>query len=163
MTRPVLLASILVCTSVLTATLGFNGYLIHAMVIALIGIAWLVLHSLNKMPLDWLAFLLFSLASLILTWLDVSHWLVLTCILTALLAWDLTAFETKLQGIPPEDTHPMESAHFTRLALVFGVGLAGIVASGFIQVTITFGLALILALLSLWGVSTLVYRLRNRG
>lgn len=163
MTRPALLASILVCTSVLTVTLGFNGYLIHAMVIALIGIAWLVLQSLNKMRLDWLAFLLFSLASLILTWLDVSHWLVLTGILTALLTWDLTAFETKLQGIPPEDTRPIESAHFIRLALVFGVGLAGIVASGFIQVNITFGLALILALLSLWGVSTLVYRLRNRG
>jgi len=163
MTRPVLLASILVCTSLLTITLGLNGYVLHAIAIALFGVVWLVLHSVGRMRFAWLVFFLFSLVSLLLTWLEVSRWVALTGILTALLAWDLTAFEEKLHGIPPEDTRPMESAHFTRLALVFGVGLAGIVASGFIQVNITFGLALTLALLSIWGVSALVYRLRNRG
>lgn len=162
MTRPALLASILVCTGILSLSLASSGQILYAVLMGVIGIAWIVLHSLGKMRFEWLVFVLFSLSTLILTWFEISHWLVLTGILTALLAWDLTAFEEKLHGIPPEDIRPMESAHFTRLVLVFGVGLAGIVASGFIQVNITFGLALALALLSIWGVSALVYRLRNR-
>ncbi len=162
MTRPILYVSILVCTGVLTFSLAASGRIPYAVVIALLGAAWLVLHVRGKIRFAWIAFVLFSLISLLLTWFGTSHWFVLTGLLMSLLAWDLTIFEAKLHNIPVEDVRKMETAHFTRLALVIGLGLAGILAAGFIQVNLTFGVAIILVLLGIWGVSTLVYRLRGR-
>ena len=61
-----------------------------------------------------------------------------------------------------EDRRRMESSHFLRLGIVLGVGVIGYDISMQTHIDLTFGGAALLALLGIWGVSALVYRLRSR-
>jgi hypothetical protein len=96
-------------------------------------------------------------------WAGVNYWLALAGMIFSLLAWDLIAFEARLEKISNrEDAVQMEWAHFARLVLVIGLGVGGTFVAGIIKVNLTLGSALLLAIVGIWGISTLVYRLRSR-
>jgi hypothetical protein len=45
--------------------------------------------------------------------------------------------------------------------VVLGLGVSGYIAANVFEITLTFGAAALLALLGIWGISAVVYRLRR--
>lgn len=162
MTRYAALMSILLGAGILTYTLASVGFTSQPVFVALLGIAWFVLHVRRKDRFSWIFFFLFSLTSIFVVWVGASKWLAIASLVFTLLAWDLSAFGSKLEGIPAEDVGVMEQSHFTRLVFVLGLGLVGLIVAGFVPVELSLGSALMITLLGIWGVSTLVYHLRSR-
>lgn len=162
MTRYAALMSILLGAGILTYTLASAGFTSQTVFVALLGVAWFVLHARRMDRFTWIFFFLFSLVSIFVVWVGASKWLAIASLVFTLLAWDLSAFGSKLEGIPAEDVKVMEQSHFTRLAFVFGLGLVGLIVAGFVPVNLSLGSALMITLLGIWGVSTLVYHLRSR-
>jgi len=162
MTRYALLTSMIGCSGLLAYVLASHGHPVYAVDFVLLGAAWIFLHLRGMTRFIWLIFFTFALLAVFVIWLGVSHWTAMAGMIFALLAWDLSAFEAKLQGIPIEDIRQMETAHFTRLALVIGLGVIGVFISTLIKVSLTLGSALIAALFGIWGISSLVYHLRSR-
>ncbi|MEK6753822.1 MAG: hypothetical protein AABZ00_16310 [Chloroflexota bacterium] len=162
MTRNFIYASISACAGALTYGLAANEYVSVSITVALLGIAWIVLFMRGLHRFSGLAFAVFVIISLVSLWADVSPVLALAGVSFSLLAWDLTRFHQRLQMTnSQQDARKMERAHFTRLALVIGLSLLGYFAVTRIHVTLTFGAAALLALLGIWGISALVYRLRS--
>lgn len=162
MTRNLVYASILASATALTYGLAANGFIPVSITVALLGVAWGVLFMRGLHRFSSLAFAIFIILSLASLWADVQPLLALSGVIFALLAWDLTRFFQRLQNTnSPQDARRTERAHFSRLALVIGLSLAGYVAATRIHVTLTFGAAALLALLGIWGISALVYRLRS--
>lgn len=163
MTRGAAFLSIVLCTGSLVYGLATNGLLAQSITTALLGVVWMVLTLRGITRFTGLAFLVFGLISVFAVWAGVSPWSALTGMIFSLLAWDLIAFSERLKGLlDHDDIRRMERAHFLRLGLIIGLGLMGIITARYIQIDLTLGSALILALLSIWGISALVYRLRSR-
>ncbi|MBE0670827.1 MAG: hypothetical protein IH588_09580 [Anaerolineales bacterium] len=162
MTRNFVYASIIASTAILTYGLAVNDFVPVSVTVALLGIAWIVLFVRGLTRFSGLAFAIFIIISLASLWADVFPVFALAGVIFALLAWDLTRFFQRLQMTnSPQDARKTERAHFMRLALVIGLSLAGYIAATRIHVTLTFGAAALLALLGIWGISALVYRLRS--
>ncbi|MBI5824812.1 MAG: hypothetical protein HZB18_12350 [Chloroflexi bacterium] len=162
MTRNFIYASILACAGTLTYGLAANDYIPPSITVALLGIAWIVLFARGLHRFSGFAFAVFIILSSVSLWADVSPVLALAGVIFSLLAWDLTRFHQRLQMTnSQQDTRKMERAHFARLTLLIGLSLLGYFAVTRIQVTLTFGSAALLALLGIWGISALVYRLRS--
>ncbi len=162
MTRNLVYASILADASVLTYGLAVNDFVPVSITVTLLGIAWIVLFMRGLHRFSGLAFAIFIIISLASLWVDVNPILALAGVIFSLLAWDLTKFFQRLQMTNSlQDAHKTERAHFVRLALVVGLSLVGYFAATRIHATLTFGAAALLALLGIWGISALVYRLRS--
>jgi hypothetical protein len=162
-TRFAILLSITAGAGVLTYGLVIHGFITQGIIVALLGAAWLVLHLRRNTRFTDAAFILFGLISAGVIWAGVNYWLALAGMIFSLLAWDLIAFEARLEKISNrEDAVQMEWAHFARLVLVIGLGVGGTFVAGIIKVNLTLGSALLLAIVGIWGISTLVYRLRSR-
>ena len=162
MTRNSVYASILASTAALTYGLATNDFIPVSITVALLGIAWIVLFMRGLHRFSGLAFSIFIIISLASLWADVNPILALAGVIFSLLAWDLTRFFQRLQNTnSPQDAQKTERAHFARLVLVIGLSLVGYFAATRIHVTLTFGAAALLALLGIWGISALVYRLRS--
>ncbi len=162
MTRNFVYVSILASAAALTYSLAANDFIPVSVTVALLGIAWIVLFMRGLHRFSGLAFSIFIIISLASLWADVSSWLALAGVIFSLLAWDLTKFSQRLQNTnSPQDARRAERAHFSRLTLVIDLSLAGYFAATRIHVTLTFGAAALLALLGIWGISALVYRLRS--
>jgi hypothetical protein len=161
MTRAAALSSITACFGVLAFSLAVSGFIYPAFGVALLGVAWLILHLRRIYRFTGLAFVLFGLISAGTLWAGIPLWYALSSLIFAMLAWDLTAFEERVKEVADrDDIRRMELSHFARLLIVIGLGLAGVVASNLIHIKLTLGSALIFALLGIWGISALVYRLR---
>lgn len=153
---------IIACTAALTYGFAANDLVPVSITVALLGIAWVFLFMRGLHRFSGLAFAIFIIISLLSLWVDVPPVLALAGLIFSLLAWDLTRFFQRLQMTnSPQDALKMKRVHFARLALVIGLSLAGYFAATRIQVTLTFGAAALLALLGIWGISALVYRLRS--
>lgn len=163
MIRYAILLSIAVGAGVLAYSLAANGFVPHSIVVAALGAGWLFLYMRGITRFSGLIFFIFGMISVLALWLGGSRWLVLTGMVFSLLAWDLTAFEQRLKDISNrDDLRKMQGVHFTRLAIVIGLALVGVVISRLIKIDLTLGSALIFVLLGIWGISALVYRLRSR-
>jgi len=162
MTRNLVYASIVGSTAALTYGLAANGFIPVSVTVALLGIAWVILFMRGLHRFSGLAFSIFIVISLASLWADVQPLLAFAGVICSLLAWDLTRFFQRLQNTnSPQDARKTERAHFARLALVIGLSLAGYFAATRVHITLTFGAAALLALLGIWGISALVYRLRS--
>ena len=82
----------------------------------------------------------------------------------ALAAWDLDQFAQRMRAAARVDDAPgQERRHIQRLSIVVGVGgLLGIAALGF-QVRLSFGLALLLALLMMLCLGLVIGYIRRAG
>ena len=60
-----------------------------------------------------------------------------------------------------EPSQQVTRTHFIQLGLIAGLSALGVLATTRIRISLTFGGAAILAMLGIWGISTLVYRLRR--
>lgn len=162
MTRNFVYVSISASAAALTYGLAANDFIPVSITVALLGIAWIVLFMRGLHRFSSLAFAIFIIISLASLWADVPPLLAFAGVIFSLLAWDLTRFFQRLQNTnSPQDARRAERAHFLRLALVIGLSLAGYFAATRVHITLTFGAAALLALLGIWGISALVYRLRS--
>jgi hypothetical protein len=163
MTRILAFASIILCAGALAYGLWLGDFLLYAVLVLLFGIGWIALYLLGLTRFDGLMFALFVLASLSCVWAGVSQWIALAGVTFSLLAWDLIVFGERLRMTDsPSDARGMELAHLVRVFLVLGAAAAGYIAAGVFEISLTFGAAALLALLGIWGISALVYRLRNQ-
>lgn len=75
----------------------------------------------------------------------------------SLCAWDLEGFRKGIKGGWRAEAVPeMERRHLRRLGLVSGAGLLLAAAAMLVRVRFTFGLALLVALLAVWGITGIV-------
>ena len=165
MTRPLTYASIMICVAMLSYGMGTKGisFLSVSIGIILLGIVWIAALIRGFPLISAFGFPIFVLLSIVGIWLDLSPWLMLTSITATLVTWDLIHFNERLQMIGDfEDRRRMEMSHFLRLGIVLGVGVIGYDISMQAHIDLSFGGAALLALLGIWGVSALVYRLRSR-
>ena len=162
MTRPLAYASILVCTGALAAGVAAQGFLPAAAAVGMLGLAWVLATTRGLILVQLASFALTIILATVSLWADVSSWLAFTTVTFSLAAWDLALFERRLQMVnAPADCRQMERAHVRRLALVLGLAALGFVIATRVHLDLTFGAAALLALLSVWGISALVVRLRG--
>jgi hypothetical protein len=162
MTRYAIYISIFASTATLAIGLAIKEFLIPTVGVGILGLIWAISYTRN---MYWVAapeFALFTIISAISIWGGISSWLAFACVLFSLIAWDLTIFIQRLQITNNKDDHSkMERMHFIQLGLLAGLSFLGVFATTRLRVNLTFGGAAILAMLGIWGISALVYRLRR--
>jgi hypothetical protein len=165
MTRNLIYASIIICTAALSYGMGAKGLasLSASIGIILLGIVWIVALVRGVTIISASGFPMFILLSLIGIWINLSPWLMLTSITASIVTWDLIHFNQRLLvSGDVDDRRRMEISHFLRLGLVLIVGVLAYDVAMQVHMDLTFGGAALLALLGIWGVSALVYRLRSK-
>lgn len=163
MTRRLVYVFILIASSALAVGLWTQDLKSLAGVVLFIGIMWMIAQMRNIAWISSVMLFLFALASVAATYAGVAAWLTFTCLAASLIAWDLSHFANSLLIIGvSSDSRTMERAHLLRLGLVIGIAAVGFLVAGRIRVDLTFASAGILALIVVWGVSTLIYSLRRR-
>lgn len=162
MTRMFTFISIVLSAGVLAFGIALNGHILASVIVTILGIGWLFLHLRGINRFSGLVFAIFVLIALICVWLEIPPSFALAGITLSLTAWDLTTFGQRLAMTDsPSDAQLAENTHLLRLILVLGLGVLGYIAATLFEVNLTFGAAALLALLGIWGISTLVYRLRS--
>lgn len=163
MTRYFIYISILICGAALSYGMGAKGFLPASIGAALLGIAWMAAVIREYPLISAFGFPLFVFLCVLGIWLDLSHWLMVTGIAASLAAWDLIHFNERLQFVgESSDRGKMEREHLLQLVIVVGTGILGYIVAMQVHIALTFGGAALLALIGIWGVSALVYRLRSR-
>jgi hypothetical protein len=96
-------------------------------------------------------------------WLRLSTPLLLAASLAGLAAWDLAAFARRLlRAAPEDDVRGLERKHLARLGVVALAGLALCLAALYLPAKVSFGWALVLVLVGVWGAGRVVgWLLRN--
>lgn len=162
MTRPLTYASIFICAGALAIGLVLQEHIATAVSVGILGIAWMFAYARGMNRIHGLAFALFTFLAVMTIWGDVPAPLAFVSVTFSLAAWDLAMFDGRLQmAADSSDKRRMERAHLRRLALVLGLAALGYVTATHIRFNLTFGAAALLALLCIWGISALVYRLRS--
>jgi hypothetical protein len=163
MTRRLIFGFILLAASALTVGFWRTDLIPVAIAVALVGLAWTILHARNVTWISSWMFFVFTLASAAAIYAEVNRWLAFVAIVASLLAWDLTHFSRRLSLVRDAgDAKRVESAHYARLALIVGLGALGTFVAGQARVNLTFASAGVLAFLAVWGVSALISSLRKR-
>lgn len=160
MIRNAIYATIFISTTTLAIGLALQEHLIPAIGVGLLGTAWIITYRRNMVWVASPAFALFTIISAVSIWVGISSWLALASVISALIAWDLTIFIQRLQSTN-ESSPQVVRTHFIQLGLIAGLSVLGVLATTRIRISLTFGGAAILAMLGIWGISTLVYRLRR--
>lgn len=162
MTHMLILASIVLSAGVLAFGIALSGRILESTIVAILGIGWLVLYLRGIHRFSGFAFAVFIFVSLFCIWMEIPPLFALAGVAFSLTAWDLTAFGQRLAMTDnPSDARRSENAHLLRLFLVLGLGVSGYIVATLFEVNLTFGAAALLALLGIWGISALVYRLRS--
>jgi len=160
MTRFAIYASIIAAAAVLAVGLAIQGHIIAAVGVGLLGTAWALTFRRNMLWIASPAFTLFTLISAASIWAGVSLWLTMVSAIFSLTAWDLTNFFQQLQAANKSSLQ-IERTHFIQLGFLSGLSLLGVFAATRTRISLTFGGAALLAMLGIWGISALVYRLRR--
>ena len=161
MSRRLVYAFIFICASALASGFVLREFAPIGVMVAVIGLAWLVLFSRRVVWISSVMFLLFALASAAALYVDVPAWLAFVSLCACLLAWDLDHASHGLPAVP-SDVKRMEREHLLRLGVVVALGAGGFLVTGWVRVNLTFASAGILAFIGVWGISALIYSLRGR-
>lgn len=163
MTRFAILLSIVAATGIIAYGMIDHGWLSRGLLAIAIGIVWLVIYLRKMKDIAGWTFFIFGTMPALAIWVGVERGLAFAGMVFALIAWDLIDFEVRLKAVHhSQDARQIELAHFTRLGIIIGVSLFVALIAGLVRVSLTLGSALIFVLLGIWGISTLVYRLRSR-
>jgi hypothetical protein len=154
--------SSLLAAAALTAGYALSGRWLWAVVFALLGFLWLA-----GQRRDWEATTSIMLFLFVVGCVNginqgvATPWL-LVGLVTALSAWDLDHFTRKLRKAEQiDEVRVLEQRHLRRLLIVDGLSLLLAALALTIRVEIPFGLALILGLLAVLGISQAVGFLRQ--
>jgi hypothetical protein len=154
LTRGLLFFSVVLATALLALGYGFAEWWTWALPIAGVGVLWLLCL--------WRRVAFASSVGLVLSagvaaaglLLEVGAGWMLGGLVAALSAWDLDAFLTRVEGIAwVEGQRDLERRHLVRLLIVDVLGLMLAVVALQIEIRFTFGVAVLLGLLAIVGLS----------
>jgi len=156
--------SVIVAMAALALGYGLGDVWIGVGPVLAVGVLWLI----GLRPgWGWIAspgLVLWTAAAAVGLWAGLGAGWMLVGVVAALSAWDLDHFTRRLGAAGRvEQAVAMERAHLVRLLAVDAVGLAlgGLALT--VHVRLGFGIALILALVAVWGLSRAVRFLQNES
>ena len=156
--------SIILSASALALGCGMSGLWTWAVLAAAVGFLWLL-----GLWRDWgwmasVGLACFVGAAAVALWLGVGAGWALLCVAAALSAWDMDHFAQRLGRVGRGDgALDLERRHLERLLIVNGLGLLlGAVALR-IKIEFGFGVALLLGLLAVLGLSQAIGFLRRES
>ena len=152
MTGIALAISILVSVSALATAYAVEGFLIPAAVILGVGLPWLLKGRSWGGWIAWLTTGVLALASVIGAALGANAWFLVIGLVAALSAWDLDTFARQLWSVD-EVAQELESRHLARLLFVdvLSLVLTGLALT--VELQLSFGVAVVLALVALVALS----------
>jgi hypothetical protein len=143
---------------------GLQGLWLWAVGVGLLAILWVLGYWRGWGWMATVGLIGFLSASATGLLLDVRVGWMVTGLVAALCAWDLHCFAVCLETVDRvEDERGLTQRHLGRLLVVAGLGLALVVMALGIEVRLTFLMALLLALLTAWGLSHAVGFLRRES
>lgn len=163
LTRKLFLASILMSIVSLVLGYGLRCAWTGTFLVVFWGIAW---GSGQRHRWRWLTLATFS--SLITAafgfWINLSPLAMVLGMVTALSAWDLGQFESRLKEQKrSDDTAVVERDHIRRLAVMTVIGFALAIAGTFFQLNLHFGLVVLLILIMVWSISRVIDLLQREA
>jgi len=155
-------------TTILAAATLIAGYILNnqwswPLLLVALGVFWLMGQRYSWDRAGWITFAFYVIAAangIQLKWGAV--WAPLGMI-AALAAWDLDCFIQRLTGVGYAETRDMERHHVRRLLIVSGVGAALVAIALVLKTTLGFGVAYLLGLLALVGLSWTIGFLRRES
>jgi hypothetical protein len=154
--------SIVLAASALIAAYGLGALWLPAAGILVLAGLWFVGQQANWPWMSWLMVALFAGAAAFGALLELSPLPLVIGLIAALSAWDLGEFDRQLQRADAvEGEHVLKRRHLRRLLVVDGLGLLCAMVALAVQVRLSFGLALVLGLIALVGLSRAIRFLRR--
>lgn len=150
-------AGVLVAMATLALGYGLGGVWIGVGPVLAVGVLWLIGRRLGWGWVASLGLALWTVAAAVGLWVGLGAGWMLVGVVAALSAWDLDHFIRRLRETGRvERAGAMERTHLGRLLAVDVAGLAlGALALG-VRIRLGFGIALVLALVAVWGLSRAV-------
>lgn len=152
-----LIVSIVLGVAALAGAYAEAGLWIPAALIVSLGVPAMVAQRADKAWVSSLTTVLLASAAAVGAWLELQGWLLLIGLIAALSVWDLDAFARRLSSVDAVDQEQaLKRRHLERLLIVDALGLLLGISALTVQIRLSFGLALVLALIALVGLSRAV-------
>lgn len=149
-----LIVSVVLAVSTLAGAYAGAGLWMPAALIVILGVPVIVAQRMGKGWVVSLTAVLLASAAAVGAWMELYRWLLLIGLIAALSAWDLDAFARRLSSVDAvEQEQALKRRHLQRLLVVDALGLLLGVSALTVQIRLSFGLALVLALIALVGLS----------
>jgi hypothetical protein len=163
MTTHFLLISTVASTCTLAVGYALGGAWPGTLLILALGFLWLLDQWRGGGKVASVALVFFVGAAAVGLWLDLGDVWMLLGVVAALSAWDLDRFAQRQRNVGRvENVQQLERRHLRRLLIVDGLGLL-LAAAGGLKIKVSFGAALLLALLAVLGLSRAVGFLRRES
>ncbi len=154
MIRGALIVSIVLAVSTMAGAYAEAGLWTPAALIVSLGLPVMLTQRTDKAWVASLTAVLLASAAAVGAWLELQGWLLLIGLIAALSAWDLDAFARQLRSVDAvEKEQALKHRHLQRLLIVDALALLLGVSALTVQIRLSFGLALVLALIALVGLS----------
>ncbi len=146
--------SIILAASALAVACGLGGLWIPLAAVLVMGALWVLGERAGWRCIAWLMVVLFAGAAAVGALLYLNHILLLIGLIAALSAWDFDYLARQLDRVDAvEHASAMKRRHLLRLLVVNGLGVLFAVLALLVEVRLSFGLALVLGLIALLGLS----------
>lgn len=164
MTTRLLLISTVASTCTLAMGYALDGVWQGALLIVALGFLWLFDQWRGGSWVASVGLVFFVGAAAAGLWLDLGDVWMLLGVVAALSAWDLDRFARRQKNAERvENVQQLERRHLWRLLIVDGLGfLLAVVGLG-LKIKVSFGVALLLVLLAVLGLSRVVGFLRRES
>ncbi len=154
--------SIVLAGAALGTAYALANLWIPGAVISLVGLALALRRHRTAAGGAWLMVVVVSGLAAVGAWIGLDPWLLLLGLIASLSAWDLDAFARQVKAADAVEP-ALEGRHLRRLLVVDGIGLllAGLALT--VQVRLSFGLAVAVAIVALVGLSRAIGFLRRNS
>ncbi len=159
-----LTVSIILAASALIVAYGLGALWLPAAGVLALAALWILGRRQNWAWISWLMLTLFAIAAAAGTWLDLKPLPLVAGLIAALSAWGLDDFARQLRHVDAvEREQALKRRHLRRLLIVDGLGLLFAILALKVQIKLRFGLALVLGLVALVGLSRAIGFLRRES
>ena len=158
MIRKLQLICIGLSTFLIVLSYATNQFWIASLLIATLGIFWMVGYLKDWKCQASVMFTLFIGASAIGLWLNLPQWLILLSMVGVISAWDLDHFTQRLRyaGLV-EERFNLEKYHIKRLFIVNLLSLLLSVIAFNVEVKLGFGAILLLGMIAVLGLNQVIF------
>lgn len=164
LTGTALLASIGLAAGAMALGYERGGYRRGTAFVLAVGFLWLLSTRRDRSGMAPLGLLVLATAATFGLWLGLEAGWMVCGLVAALSAWDLDHFARRLrQAAQVEKTRRLEAIHLRRLAIVDGAALLVAAVALAIRVELGFGMALLLGVLAILGLSQMIGPFRRQG
>ena len=164
MTARLLPITIGLATLVLAVGYAVGGEWIFSLILLAVGVLWWFGQGRDWNGLASVVLMGFVAAAAIGLWRGLPAGWMLVGVVAALSAWDLDHFARRLSSVERVEMRPaLEQRHLRRLAMVDGLGLLLAGVALVVRYKFSFGVALVLGLVAVLGLSQMMGYLRRES